>query len=224
MVRILHGENLVESRKALTFLMEKAKVEGIEVVVLNGQKTTLAEIRSSLTSDSLLGRNRLVVVENLLSQQKSFEKKRIMEFMEQVKFDNDLVLWEEKELKNLPKIAGIQVEIFKVNQIIFRFLESLRPGNTQEILILLEAVKQQEEPEMIFYMLIRQIRYLLLVKDHLLDLPDWQKRKFEGQVRYFTQEELKDVYKQLLEIDMAQKTSGDPYSLSSRLDLLIASL
>ena len=225
MVKILHGENLVESRKALSALVEKARNESIEVVVLNGQKTTLAEMRNCLTSDSLLGRNRLVVVENLLSQQKSVERKRIIEFVEQVKFDNDLVLWEEKELKSLPKIAGVQVEIFKVNQVIFRFLESLRPGNTEEILTLLGSVKEQEEPEMIFYMLIRQIRLLILAKDQSLSgLADWQKRRLAAQARYFTLEQLKNLQEKLLLIDFTQKTSGDPYPLSSRLDLLVVDL
>lgn len=224
MISILHGENLVESRKALVSSMEKARQEGIEVISLVGNKTTLAQARNSLQSDSLLGKNRLLVIENLLSSQKSNEKQKVIDFLSKEKFDNDLIIWEEKEIKSLSLLPKAEVKIFKIKQSLFQFLESLKPGNSRQMLDFLGQVKKQEEPEMIFYMLIRQIHYLILAKDKLLTLPDWQRRKFEIQAEYFPQEKLKQIYQQLLEIDYAQKTSGDPYLLTSRLDLLIAGL
>ena len=224
MISILHGENLVESRKVLVSAMEKARQEGMEVISLVGNKTNLAQARNTLQSDSLLGKNRLLIIENLFSSQKTNEKQKIIDFLGKEKFDNDLIIWEEKEIKSLALLPKAEVKIFKIKQSLFQFLESLKPGNSRQMLEFLGQVKNQEEPEMIFYMLIRQIRYLILAKDRLLTLPDWQRRKFEIQAGYFSQDKLKQIYQQLLEIDYAQKTSGDPYLLASRLDLLIAGL
>jgi len=224
MISILHGENLVESRKVLVSAMKKARQEGMEVISLVGNKTNLAQARNTLQSDSLLGKNRLLIIENLFSSQKTNEKQKIIDFLGKEKFDNDLIIWEEKEIKSLALLPKAEVKIFKIKQSLFQFLESLKPGNSRQMLEFLGQVKNQEEPEMIFYMLIRQIRYLILAKDRLLTLPDWQRRKFEIQAGYFSQDKLKQIYQQLLEIDYAQKTSGDPYLLASRLDLLIAGL
>lgn len=225
MIKIYHGENLVASRQALTILLENAKSEGMEVSFLEGKKATLAEVRLALTSDSLLGKNRLLIIENLLGGQSSVEKKKIIEFLINQPFDNDLVIWEEKEIAHPPVLPGVQIEVFKASRMIFPFLESLRPDNQKQILTLLGEAKRTEEAEMIFYMLIRQIRLLLLVKSgQTAGLPSWQVQKLKTQASYFPLLQLKEFYQKLLEIDYLQKTSGDPYLLSSRLDLLLTGL
>lgn len=230
MIKILHGENIVESRKALTELATNARSEGTETVSLDGAKTTLTQVRSNLESSSLFGKSRLVIIENLLTGQKSATKTKILQYLAEQKFDNDLVLWEPKEVskKVLNQLPKVEIRFFRVAPVIFRFLDSLQPNNNKEMLRLLKEAKAAEEQEMIFYMIIRQIRLLLLAKDSdnrsLAYLPSWQQKKFLSQSKFFTLDQLKKIHQQLLEIDFSQKTSGDPYSLSSRLDLLIASL
>lgn len=225
MIRLLHGDNLVESRKGLGTLISEARGKGAEVVFFSGKKITISDLRGALESGSLLGNNRLVVIENLLGGIQSKEKSKVIGYLKDGDFDNDLVLWEEKEIKKtgLPKV--FQEQVFKVNQIIFRFLESLKPGNQKEMLNLLLQLKQREEAEMVFYMLIRQFRYLILGKDNELSkMPEWQSRKFVSQSKFFSEEKLKEVYKSFLKIDFQQKTSSDSFSLYSRLDLFIADL
>lgn len=224
MKQLLHGENIVESRKYLSLLTTRAQKEGKEIVVLDGTKVLLSEIRNALESDSLLCNNRLLILENLLSARKSKEQEKIIDYLSEAKFDNDLVLWEAKEFKKNP-LDGMITQVFKINQNIFPFLESLRPGNEKQMLDLLMKTKKQEEPEMIFFMLIRQFRLLLITKSGgSSPLPDWQKKKLMTQVRHFTKEHLAHGYQELLEIDFGQKTSKDPYPLSSRLDLFVANL
>ena len=221
MIKILHGENIVQSRKRLTEIVEKARNSGQEVVYLDGTKASLTDVRSSLESGSLFGKTKLVVIENLK------EKPEILTYLKKGKFDNDLVLWEQKEIKGdfLPKADK---EVFKLPPMIFKLLESLAPGNTKESLRLLAELKQTEEPEMIFYMIVRQFRYLIVASDlgpsGLSELSPWQQKRFLDQASLFSQEKLKEIYKNLLEIDFNQKTSGDAFSLSSRLDLLISAI
>ncbi len=225
MIKILCGENIVESRKALNIAVQKVRDNGTDVTVFGGNKLSLGEVKNALQSDSLLGGNRLVVIEGLLSGLKSTEKTKITVYLKEGKFDNDLVLWEGKEIKAVGLFPKAEILVFKINQVLFRFLESLKPGNTREMLGLLEDLKKQEEPEMIFYMLIRQFHFLIMAKDECLEsLFPWQQQKFMAQAKHFSAEQLAKIYAELEEIDLKQKTSGDPYSLLSRLDLLIASL
>lgn len=224
MLNILHGDNLVESRQFLRNLTAKAADSGVEVVTFQGNKATLADIKEALASDTLLGGNRMVVIENLLGGQKSAEKTKVISYLKEGKYDSDLLIWEDKEIKGILSLPKAEVHRFRVNQVIFRYLESLRPGNTQETLQLLETLKRQEEAEMVFYMLIRQFRLLIMVKDEALEtMAPWQRQKLLNQSRNFTCDELLKIYQELLNIDFKQKTSGDPYPLYSRLDLLMAS-
>lgn len=221
MIKILHGDNVVQSRKRLTEILEKARKEGAEIVYLDGTKVTITEVRSALESGSLFGESRLVVIENLK------EKPEILTYLKKEKFDNDLILWEPKEIKR-EILPGAEMEVFKLAPLIFSFLESLKPGNFKESLRLLSELKKGEEPEMIFYMLVRQFRNLILTRDlgasSLSDLALWQQKKFLKQAENFSLEQLLEIYRKLLEIDFKQKTSSDPYSLSSRLDLLTAEI
>lgn len=221
MIKILHGDNIVQSRKRLTEILEKARKEGTEIVYLDGTKVTITEVRSALESGSLFGKTKLVVIENLK------EKPEILTYLKKGKFDNDLILWEQKEIKR-EIISGAELEIFKLPPLIFSFLESIRPGSSKESLRLLSELKKGEEPEMIFYMLVRQFRNLILARDlgasGLFDLALWQQKKFLKQAENFSLGQLLEMYRKLLEIDFKQKTSSDPYSLSSRLDLLTAEI
>ncbi len=225
MRKIVHGENQVASRQALVEEMTKAQQENSETLVFAGKKTNLSELRSALSSGSLLGKNRLAVVENLLTCPNSPEKAKILEFLKNAEFDNDLILWEEKEIKNVPALPHFQAEIFKLSRLIFLFLESLGTKTQDQVLELLKRVKEQEDPEMIFYMLVRQTRLLILARENqLAGTPEWQKRKLNQQAARFTTPRLKQLYRELLAIDFGQKTSSDPYKLSSRLDLWVGSL
>lgn len=228
MITIIHGENNVESRKILGQKVEQAVKNGIEIVRIDGSKIGMEEVRTSTESGSLFGKNKLVVIENFLSSTKSLNKQKIIDYLSLSKFDNEIVLWEGKEINRNNFITGAQVVVFKVNQVIFRFLDSLRPGNSKEMLQLLTEAKESEDAEMIFYMLIRQARLLLMARDlgrdGLNELSEWQQSKFYKQSRFFSIGQLRDLYNHLLVIDFGQKTSTDVYSLSSRLDLLVANI
>lgn len=227
MITIIHGDNLVESRKALVQKTKQAAAAGLEIVKLDGQKIGIGELRNTLESTSLFGSNKLVVLENLLSGVKSTKKESIKEYLSKGKFDNDLILWELKEIK-LINLNGAKCELYKITPAIFKFLDSLKPNNTSEMLHLLADVEKQEEPEMIFYMICRHVRLLLIASDPVgltkSSLASWQMGKYGKQAKYFNPETLKEIYSELEVIDYNQKTSGDSYSLSSRLDLFIASL
>jgi DNA polymerase III delta subunit len=227
MFKIILGDNIAASRNRLHEVVEKAKSEGLEVISFNGAKITFSDIRKLLESGSLFGKSKLVVIENFLSSTKSKEKETILDFLTKKSFEHDLVLWEDSNLKNI-SLKGVEIEEFKVPQTIFRFLDLLVPDRTQEALAVLDILKKSEDANIVFFMIIRQFRNLIIAQDlggeGLIGMSPWQKDKYLNLTKKFTMERLLQFYGKLLEVDYAQKTSNDLFSLSSRLDLLILNL
>jgi DNA polymerase III delta subunit len=226
-IQFLHGENIVKSRQVLTEKIENFREKGIEVEILSGSQLTLEQARSALGSNSLFGKDKVVVIENLYSSPQSMRREKLINYLKREKFANELILWERKDIKRkFP--SSFSVEVFRLSSAIFKFLESLKPDNTQASLRLLAEAKSRESEEMIFYLLVRQIRLLIQAKDlgekGLAELQSWQKTRFLSQAKHFSLKQLTLIHQKLLEMDYKQKTSGTPFSLASELDLLVASL
>ena len=60
MLHLIHGEDIVTSRRELEML--KSKHTGKELVVLEGKSVTLTDLTQALQSTSLFGGDRLVII------------------------------------------------------------------------------------------------------------------------------------------------------------------
>lgn len=226
-----HGDNYPQSRERLNALIEEFRNQGIkELVRLDGRKVSLGEIKQALEAQSLFGSERLVVIENLLSAPVSKRRKEIAGYLLGEIHGYPLILWERKEIKGAELMKfkkKFKVEIFKIPAVIFRLLDSLKPGDNKIMILLLHQI-DPKEPEMVFYMLCQRIRQLILAKDlggkGLEGLQGWQQARLLNQTRNFELDQLLSFYHQLLKIDYQQKTSQTPFSLLSTLDLLLADL
>jgi len=237
---ILHGENNLLSRQKLTNEIAnfKLKTQG-EILRYDGNNLNLMDLRQSLESASLfrarretrvslLGDSRLVIIENLFSGRAGKEKQKIIDYLKKTVAQN-LIIWEGKKIdgRTLTSFKG-QVLRFDLDPVIFRFLDSLSPGKAKISLTLLHQCLTQDPPEIIFFMLARQIRFLILAADlgkkGLGQMESWRAEKLIRQARYFTLIKLMKIYRQLLKIEVQQKTGQTPFTLSSQLDLLVASL
>ena len=225
---ILHGENTVLSRQRLKEETEafKLKRKG-EVLRFEGNNLNLINLQQALESLSLIEKSQMVVIENLFSGRQSKEKEKMMTYLKNSNPIN-LIIWEGKKIDGrilLPFKA--QVLRFDLPLIIFRFLDSLAPGNATQSINFFHQSLEQDPPELIFYLLNRQIRLLILATDlgekGLSQMQDWQKGKLIRQAKKFGLTKLIKIYKELLKIDWQQKTSQTPFSLVSQLDLSLAS-
>ena len=162
---ILHGENIVLSRQKLKekTLDFKKKTKG-EVLFFNGS-AELIDIQQAFQSLSLLGEHQLVIIENLFSGRKSKEKEKTIAFIKDLQPKN-LIIWEGKKIDGrlLSSFQG-QVLKFDLIPVLFHFLDSLRPGNVKASLIFLHQTLEQLPPEMIFFMLVKHFRLLILATD-----------------------------------------------------------
>lgn len=224
MFTLLHGENINSSRNELNNIKEKNKTK--EILILEGNKVNKTLLIESLETASLFDNQKLIILENLLSAKKKNDFSDILE----KNLNREVVFWEGKEIgktiiNTLPK--NTQVFLFKYPVIIFKFLESIYSGNSKQSLILFREVLRKEEVEMIFYLLVKQIRNLLLVNDSReeihLNLAPWQINKLTTQLKYFTIEKLTSMYKELLQIDIKVKTGTSPFILQKQIELFIIS-
>ena len=226
---ILHGENIVQSRQKLK---EKAtefkqKTQGV-ILRFEGNEITLSNTQEAFQSLSLLGEQQLVVIENLFSGRKTNEKQKIIDYLKQLNPKN-LIIWEGKKIDGrvLAPFQG-QVLRFDLTPTIFHFLDSLHPGNNKIALLLLHQALEQLPAEMVFFMLVRHFRFLILASDlgkkGLSNMPPWHQSKLINQGDKFALDRLLSIYKSLLRIDSRQKTGKTVFNLSFQLDLLVASL
>lgn len=232
MMTILHGESVVESRQELGNL--RAQSKGEEIISLEGGKLTLTELKQVLEAKSLFGQEKLVILENFLAgKRKSKEKENIIEYLTKEEPVVDLIFWEDQEIEKslLRLFPRAKIRIFKLDPLLFRFLESIRPGNGQEMIEFFRKVFTSEEINLVFYMICRQFRLLLFLKmgddkglEELDRLAPWQKTKIVRQSRYFSWEKLSKSYHDLLEIDFQEKAGFSSYPLQQALELFLANL
>lgn len=117
---------------------------------------------------------------------------------------------------------------------IFEMVDALSSGNAREALHLFQRLLEVEDEALLFGMIVRQFRLLLQTREILdenvgleivkndLRLHPYAAQKMIGQARRFSMTRLEQIYRRLLEIDEALKTSQT--SLPLAIDLLAAEL
>lgn len=230
LIYFLHGDNQLLSRERLGEIICRAKNEEKEIIRLEGKITNLTEVKQALESQSLFGEEKLVVIENLFVRQRSKEKDEIVKYLKTDEILCDLVCWESKIIDGR-SLRGFskdwQILVFKTPAVIFKFLDSLKPKNTTQMLTLLRSSIKVDSPEMVFYMFASRIRQLIIAfdlgKEGLSGAP-WQIGKLVSQAKKFSLERLIKLYRQLLEIDTNIKTGKTLMPLDWHLDVLLANL
>lgn len=230
MIHILHGDNTEKSRWELIKLKEAAKLA--EVITFDGKTVSFTDLDQALYSNTLFGSDRLVIIELLFRRlhKKSTELAAFSEWFKKLAPELHIIFWEDKELTKtqlalFPKKTDIA--LFKIDKNVFAFTESLRPGNGQKMQELLHLALLDDAAELIFALLVRQLRLLIMVSDRGQDavqLAPWQASKLVKQASFFRLADLVQLYRQLLVIDGKIKTSNSPFTLSQELELFVTKI
>ena len=231
MLTILYGDDQVASRNALNQNLDKSRQdEKKELIQLDGEKLQLQELKQALESRSLFGLDKLVLIENLFLRTRSLMKDKILEYLAKEKFEAEIFIWEKKMLTatQLKKFQGAKVLSFKLSPKIFKFLDSVYPGNRRQSLILLAELKRNESEDLIFYMLHRRISDLIVASDSGLEdmqgMQNWQKSRLLSQAKKFSLESLLKLHKLLYQTDFKVKTGKNILPLASLLDLIVSDI
>lgn len=223
---IVHGEDVVESRRKLSEIIREAKSKGWEVTRVDGTSLSRGELLTHARSQTLLSTGQLLVVENFFKN----NKKAAEEVLEIPQHDAiTLVFWEGKQLTpaTAKKLQGkFTVQEFKIPVAVFKFLDSLAPNNAKASLKLLEQAKNHDEAEFFLIMMARQVRLLIWAKEdpETLKVAPWMKNNLTRQAEKFTSSELRALHNKLLELDRDNKHSRLPENLDASLELLVAGL
>lgn len=226
---IIHGENTINSRQKLIEVIDLAKNQKQEIVRQESKTLNEAELEEILGSSDLFGTQKTIIIEGLHSLQTSKKKKLLIQMVANSELHN-IVLWEKRSLtktmlKQFAKTnnqSGLEDYEFKASKTLFAWLDLLGKKNTQtqKLQLLHEAIEKDGE-YFCFIMLIRQFRLLIQAKTgEKIGGAPFMIAKLNKQAQQFNLEELLSTYKELLEMDYAQKTSKGLLSMNQWLDLL----
>jgi DNA polymerase III delta subunit len=219
-ITILHGDDLISSRKALEVV--RSSYDKADTVVLEGKKIDLSSLKPALESPAFFSSSRLVVLENFLAAN---PPKKILDYLSSGAISSHLVIWEKKEISKrlLTKFRPpVKINLFKTPAVVFRFLDSLCPGNVKKSLSLLHETLKRSTASLVFYLLVRHTRELILVKSgQNPKLPWWKLKKLRHQAKFFSLESLTRLYRKLLLIDLRQKTGKNLFDLSGELEMIV---
>ncbi len=198
MITLFHGEDIGASRKALP----------PEAIIIEAKTATAERLTQLLEGDSLFGDKKPVIIENLKILPKNIS--------------GDLILWFDHKLTpgQIKEFSGAKIQEFKLSEVVFKFVESIKPDNQKVMLPLFEQFCRQEFIEIVFIMIVRQFRLLLDTRQ----LAGWQKDRVVAQAKKFTPESLKSLYKKLLDIDFEQKNGLAISDLKGTLELFLLRL
>ncbi|MBI3384586.1 hypothetical protein HY030_00115 [Candidatus Gottesmanbacteria bacterium] len=224
MITIIHGSNILGTRTELQLLRTQYK----EVISLDAKNATLTQVLEGLETATFSGDARLVILENLFSGKSKNDD--IINYLLKNDFKNDLLIWEEKENKgkNLVSLAK-KAKVIQLNlpTLLFKFLDGLIPHNPN-LLSLYNELVEKESAELVFFMLKRQMRLLLLTfakidkpSDFARMLP-WQMAKLTKQASFFSESKLLELYKELLKIEYEIKSGLTSMELEHKLKMFLA--
>lgn len=229
MLTLIHGDDISASRKTLSEL--KLKFEEGEIITFAGSKVSLNDLVISADSLSLFENERLVVLENLITDSSPTHYDLLLSYLIRKKVFARIILWEEKEIgktiinKYFKEAKNI---ICKLPKLLFNFIDSIGEKPINELLLLFDKLTKLQTSEIVFAMIFRQWRNLVLAGDMGLnafkDLPYWQSQKFIKQSTFISQEKLITSYRQLLNVDWKVKSGQTPYNLKKLLDIFFISL
>jgi len=211
---ILHGDNQIASRQAFLALKQQAISAGKQVQEYSGDSLSLPQLVTAVESVSLFGTVNAVFVDGLFSRRPSNEKKTLIAYLSDHP-KADISVWEHKDVAAQVKtFAPASVRKFDLPKYLFVFLEHFTlPGLKQAL--------TGSSPEQVFSLIVRQVRSLIMVKDNAGNLPAWQAGKLKSQAAGYSTEKLISLYRKLLAIDRAQKTSASPYGMETALELWV---
>lgn len=156
--------------------------------------------------------------------------------------DNDTLLARQEIGKILLYVNGRTVDVADVELLtpahgqvsIFEMVDALVAGRSQKAFGLLNRLLETDDPASIFAMVVRQFRLLIQAREAFDEgcrpdqipertgIPKHIARHLIPQIHFFTLSQLTSIYRQLLEIDEAVKTSQ--VTMETALELLIADL
>lgn len=228
MITLFHGDDTASSRNA--FIQAKQMTKN--AVTFSADQINLTDLAQSLQGDLLFAEIKGVFLEDLFTKKKGDELTAITAYLTEQGKSHDIYLWEKKLLAPsvLKQLKNATIQAHKLPQELFRFLDAIRPDNAYITINLFHRALKTTEAEMLFFMLIRQFRLLLALREanapieEVQKLAPWQIIKLRQQAKLFSDDRLFSIYISLSEIDKEAKTGASTTPLTTTIDFLLLAL
>lgn len=225
MITIIHGDNIAASRKSFTELRQRAN----NPVMLRGGAFTLTDLVQIFEGGELFAQNKAIFIEDLFIKVKKGQELEIYtDYLTKQAKDNEIILWEGKIIAKtqLSLIKDATVQLFKLPTLLFSLLDAIKPNNSIALISTAQKVISDVGDEILFSMLIRQMRILLAIRERaaieeVKRLAPWQKTKLIQQAAAFTSEHLITLHRMLLSIDSTRKVGASSLPLSASIDFFL---
>ena len=226
MITLIHGDNEAEIARKTAEMVAKAKERNIEIIRLDGKRIEIADLERAIGTDTSFASEKLVCINGFLSRRISKDNKALQEWVvSNTKDPTDLLLVEYRKLTatQLKPFSSAKLITCLFPKTIFLFLEELGVAPLGKQLERLRLILENEDAEVVFSLLVRQLRLLLQFKsDGRIDAPPFVQSKVASQAGNFTMEKLLALHSQLMDLDEKQKTSSGAMPLAHELDLFLA--
>ncbi len=221
MIYFIHGSDIQTSYLRLQELITSFK-DYRKVSIF---KENIDMLYQTLFSQDLFETNKLVVVENLLSDKK-INTKDLKSLSPKIM----VIFWEDQEisasrLKDFLNIA--KIENFKLPQTLFYFLDSISPNSKNT---LINMTKLEKDQKGLSWHLENRLFQLILAKLNLTQteasqilgktIAPWQWQKITSQARIFELEKLKTLFSAVLKIETLVKTGVSSLTESTLISLM----
>jgi len=228
MITIIHGEDIVKSRNF--FLQKKASVLNPHTFLADNLE--LADLIQIIEGSSLFDSSKSIFIEDFFTKKKSVsqEFKSITSYLNKKVNLIDLYFFEAKTLSKsqLNNFKNAKVETFLLPQELFKFLDSLFTKDKNLKIRLYHKVIENNEIELVFYMLLRQIRLLLFFKEEssqqieeVKRLSPWQRKNLSLTSKTLSLTFLKSLHKKLYLLDLRNKSGKLALPLVKYLDFFL---
>lgn len=217
---IIHGDNNIASYQYLSEIGTGP--------IYGANELTLTKLRQLTQPQDLFGNTGQVIIKDLFSTTKSKSKDACLKYLSENQ-ELAIVLYEKKAIPaaTLKKFSKSEIKLFKIENLIFKFLDILRPNNQTQIFQgYQKLLKNNTEPEYLFAMILRQIRLLIHAKSDpkSLSLPPYPAKLIISQASYYQLNKLLDMHHQLYKIDLGIKSGLLPGGLEMHLQHFLLSI
>ncbi len=215
-IYLIHGDNNLASYERLQEYVNKAKNKGWNVIIIENNDQNIIDV---IRSDTLFNIKKMIVIRkyalinNDILQYLNNEKDG-MEFI--IYHDNTIPVNFLNKLRNVKKN-----EEFRLSKYLWKFIENFYPKNVKNCLFYFHESLISDPVELIFSILVGQLKdlYLILYSENPLPYPSWRVQKLKRQADFFGKEKIKMAIDSLSDIDIKVKTSSA--NLKDELDLFI---
>src|SRR4030042_6905433 len=205
-ILLIHGDNTFESYQRLNIVLTNSKDKGYRIEIIENNK---ANFQERINTKSLFREKTVFLLEKI-----SILKKNDFNWIKKNISINDLflIIYNDGSLgktiiNSFPK--DTKVEEYKLPQLLWKFLDSFYPGNIRKSLQLLNKCVKNNPIEFIFSMLSRHMKdlYWVKIEPKGLEYQEWRITKLQNQADKFAKSLLKNIIKEMSEIDLKVKTS-----------------